>query len=283
MTLGDRRTLLRSTRVPTLVLSPRFTDDSIALWRAALAAGWRTRRLARLGDEAGLVDLAAELAGDDVAVYGETLAADVLARALDLALLEPSHDWLPGLPEAHRRRDVALRTLADARALSGPIFVKPVDEKWFPARVYAAPRAEIDPQIDGDLPVLTAEPVRFCLEVRAFVRAREVVALSAYVRGGQLARDDGGDWTLSTAEEDAARGCLARVLADPDVALPPALVLDVGEVEGRGWAVVEANPAWASGLCGADPAAVLTVLAACSLPVSKVSSRDARWTRPRPA
>jgi hypothetical protein len=33
-----------------------------------------------------------------------------------------------------------------------------------------------------------------------------------------------------------------------------------GLVEGRGWAVVEFNPAWCSGLLGADPAGVLGVL-----------------------
>lgn len=262
--------------MPTLVLSPRFTDDSIALWRAALAAGWHTHRLTRLGDADALARPT-----DDLAVYGETLAADLVARAADLALLEPSHDWLPRLPEPHRRRDVALRSLADARALAGPVFVKPVDEKWFPARVYADPAAEIDPQIAGDLPVLVAEPVRFGLEVRAFVRAREVVALSAYVRDGRLARDEHGAWPLTADEEAAARACLARVLADPDIALPPALVIDVGDIVGRGWAVVEANPAWASGLCGADPRAVLPALRAACLPVSKVSPDLARWLRPR--
>jgi len=33
-------------------------------------------------------------------------------------------------------------------------------------------------------------------------------------------------------------------------------VVDVGLVEGHGWAVVESNPVWCSGLLEADPAAV---------------------------
>jgi hypothetical protein len=37
-------------------------------------------------------------------------------------------------------------------------------------------------------------------------------------------------------------------------------VVDVGRVAGRGWAVVEANPAWGSGLYGCDAARVLPVL-----------------------
>lgn len=42
------------------------------------------------------------------------------------------------------------------------------------------------------------------------------------------------------------------------------LVVDVGSIEGRGWAVVEANPAWGSGVCSCDVAGVLRTLeAAC--------------------
>jgi hypothetical protein len=42
-------------------------------------------------------------------------------------------------------------------------------------------------------------------------------------------------------------------------ALPPAFVVDVGLVADRGWAIVEFNPAWCSGLLVADLAAVLGV------------------------
>lgn len=257
----------------TLVLSPRFSDDSIALWRAAHAAGWRTRRLTRIGEA---VELAGELTGEPVALYGETLMADALRASLRLTLLEPAHDFLPRLPERHRRRAVSLQTLAELRALRGPLFAKPVDDKWFPAGVFAD-AVDIDPQIEGDLPVLVAEPVRFGLEVRAFVVEREVATLSAYIRGGQLARGDA--WALTPAEEDAARTCLRALLADPEVDLPPAVVVDVGEIVGRGWAVVEANPAWASGICGTEPAAVLGVLRRACVRTAEASAEDLRFAR----
>jgi hypothetical protein len=38
-------------------------------------------------------------------------------------------------------------------------------------------------------------------------------------------------------------------------------VIDIGKIVGRGWAVVEANPAWGSGIYGNDPDEVLNVLA----------------------
>jgi len=74
---------------------------------------------------------------------------------------------------------------ADARAVTS---LHPVDDKFFPARVYAP--VEVDALVVDDLPVLIAEPVRFGVEVRAFVCERAVVGLSAYLRDGQLAQTD---------------------------------------------------------------------------------------------
>jgi hypothetical protein len=51
----------------------------------------------------------------------------------------------------------------------------------------------------------------------------------------------------------------ARVLQQ-DTSLPHAVVLDVGVIEGRSWAVVEANAAWGSGLYGCDASQVLRVV-----------------------
>jgi hypothetical protein len=68
--------------------------------------------------------------------------------------------------------------------------------------------------------------------------------------------------------------------ADKDVALPPAVVLDVGLIAGRGWAVVEPNAAWGSGVYGCDPAAVLPVLRRASIPRDGLTDADARWARP---
>jgi hypothetical protein len=258
--------------VTRVVLSPRFSADSIAVWQAALAAGWATARVRHAEAHA----LVGAVAPEDVVIYGETLLADAVAAALDLALFEPDAGWLPGVPMALRLREVRLMTLGAARRSGGGCFIKPVDDKFFPARVYA--EVDVDPTVGDDLEVLVAEPVRFGLEVRGFVCDGAVAGLSAYIRDGAIARG-GGDWPLTADEEAAARACLERVIAE--VPLPPAAVVDVGEIVGRGWAVVEANPAWASGLCGVDPRAVLPVLRRACGPRSGVEPAEARWVRPR--
>ncbi len=100
------------------------------------------------------------------------------------------------------------------------------------------------------------------------------------MRDGQLAQTEAGEWPLSPDEQRDARACLDRLLRS-DVALPPAVVIDVGEIVGRGWAIVEANAAWASGLCGVDARAVLPVLRRACMPRGQLDAADAAWLRPR--
>src|SRR6185369_13224530 len=99
------------------------------------------------------------------------------------------------------QRSIRLMTLGEVRSVRERAFVKPVDEKIFPARVYAAGET-IDPTRDfaDDAPVLASEPVVFGLEVRAFVCERRVGTLSAYVRDGDIARASNGEWCISSDE-----------------------------------------------------------------------------------
>ncbi|WP_053237368.1 ATP-grasp domain-containing protein [Sandaracinus amylolyticus] len=258
----------------TLILSRRHTPDSQALWRAAVDAGWDVVRAQRYA-------VPPELAGrTDVAFYAETLLADALAPELGVVLLEPDVRWLAELPSAYRLREIRATTLAAVREVRERAFVKPADEKVFAARVYE-PGERIDEHhaLPDALPVLVSEPVRFEIEVRAFVVDREAATLSAYVRDGDIARAEDGTWPLDARDREDAITLLASLLADPEVALPPAVVIDVGRIEGRGFAVVEANAAWAAGICGCDPDAVLRAVARTCVPTSSLDDITRRWAR----
>ncbi|MGC4119318.1 MAG: ATP-grasp domain-containing protein [Myxococcales bacterium] len=257
--------------MPTLLLSRRYSDDSNAVWRAAVAAGWEVERLMTYAVPTGI---------REPVLYGETLLADAAAPALGLMLLEPTEDWPAHLPERFRKRAIRLATLEEARGLSVPAFVKPVDEKIFPARVYAN-GCEVEPAGDfpGTASVLISEPAKFELEVRAFVLERRIAALSAYIRGGEVARDAAGEWPLSATERQEASGFLEALLADAAVELPAAVVVDVGRTSDRGWAVVEANACWAAGLCGCDAREVLPVLRRACVVETGASADDRKWSR----
>jgi len=254
--------------MPTLLLSSRQTEDAQKLWRAYIAENWKAIRL-----HAWRVP---EISPQDVAVYDEPLFAQHVAQTLRLRLQEPAVDWLPKLPHRWRGRDVLLATLAEARKVATRSFIKPAEEKCFEARIYSS-GAELPAPgpLPEDLPVLVQEVVDWATEFRCFVLDHKVVTSSAYWRDGQSAKSEDGSWSASGAElEEASRFC-ETVLADQTVTFPDAVALDVGVIRGHGWAVIECNAAFGSGIYGCDPVAVLRVLRRACRPRSPWGGRDA--------
>jgi hypothetical protein len=233
--------------VTTLVLSARHTPDDQALWRAAIARGWAVERVRGIAVPA--------IDDEELVIYVEALLAPLVAEKLDRQLLDPPEDWLVRLPHALRSRDVALTTLGAARALEAPAFVKPPNDKTFTARVFAS-GAELPREFDDDTPVLVAEPVRWRAEYRCFCLDGVVRTLSPYLRDGVHAAKV--DYAATAEELGEAAAFATRVLAE--AATPRAIVIDVGIIDGRGWAVVEANGAWGAGIYGCEPDAVLDVI-----------------------
>lgn len=263
--------------LPVLLLPPRMTDGSQTLQRAALALGWRVERLENCRPPRWLRD-------EQLVFYGEPLFADVVAGALGLALLEPTPDWLPQLPSDYLRREVRAGTLAEGRRVEAPSFIKPALDKCFPAGVYASGAAlpatiEMLPETT---PILLAEPVQWEVEFRCFVLERALAAMSPYLRAGALVEAEDGSWPASPEETAQAEAYIRAVLADLNVPLPPAVVVDIGRIAGRGWAIIEANAAWGSGLYGCDPERVLAVLRRATLKADVVTPEDRVWVRPLP-
>ena len=236
--------------MPTPILSPRYSDDSIKLRRAAIDLGWDVMRLA---DWRCPEDFEPE----EPILFAEPLFNQAVAEELGLAVIGPPEDFLVRLPREYVGRDVRMMTAAEARTLPGPVFLKPPNHKTFPAKVYSS-GAEL-PEMPGEDPVLTSDPVEWLAEFRFFVRDRRVGAWSPYWLKGALARD-GDEWIVEPDLAQATRGLLERPLADSRVDLPAALVIDAGIIRGVGPAVVEANEASGAGFYGCDPRDVLEVL-----------------------
>jgi hypothetical protein len=249
--------------MPTLLLSARQTEDAQRLWKACIAEKWQVTR----AHDWKVPDISPE----QVVVYGEPLFAQHVAQTLGLRLQEPPVDWLPRLPLRWRGREVRLTSLAEARTVTTRSFIKPAEAKCFEARVYAS-GAELPPPgpLAEDLPVLVQEVVTWTSEFRCFVADRKVETLSAYWRDGLPARTEDGLWTASDAELQEARRFCESVISENSVPVPEAVVMDVGVIESHGWAVIECNAAWASGIYGCDPAAVLRVLRRACAPVNRI-------------
>ncbi len=257
--------------MPTLILSPRYTPDSTALWRSALALGWKTERL-------NSYHLPDWLQVDDVVIYGEGLFVSVVAERLGIALIEPSLNWLTHLPVNYLHRNVSFVSLGEVRQFKKPAFIKPADGKLFQAKVYDSfeQLPDKDSQPDDTL-VLVSDIVEWDIEFRCFIKDNELMTLSPYVRNGELVENAEGEWIASNDEWSHAKSFCEDVLNDSKVKCPPAFVLDIGKVKGQSWEIVEANPAWASGIYGCDPTQVLLTIQRSCIPNHLMSPDDAQW------
>jgi len=98
------------------------------------------------------------------------------------------------------------------------------------------------------------------------------MAVSPYWRNGALARAEDGSWRFAGMQR-----FLSSLLADTEVSLPPAGVVDVGIIEQSGWAVIEANPCWGAGLYGCSPMAVLNTIRRAIRVRSQLAADDLPW------
>ena len=255
----------------TLILPPRYSTDSIALYGAAVESGWQVERLRTWRPPA-------HLRGKDLALYGEPLFGAVVAQELSLALLEPPFGWLADLPRPYLLRDVSFTTLGEARGYPRRAFIKPADDKCFPAKVYGGGAdLEASDLLPENTPVLISEPVSWEVEFRFFVLEGQLVTSSPYSRGGNLIRAEDGSWGAADTEVKQAHALCRALVEEMAGLIPPSVVIDVGEISGRGWAVVEANASWASGIYGCDPGQVLRAIARASVKREHVPNEERRW------
>lgn len=259
--------------MPTLVVSEWLPNGSRQIAVAARQVGWDVVCLEGMG-------LPSDMNIGDAVYYGGTNVAHEIARRFGHVLLEPPFDWLAKLPSKYLSRWVRYATVAEARRLNDPAFVKPADaaHKCFDAGVYPGGWAiPVRRGFPDSTPVLIAEPVTWEVEYRCFIVEGQVTTCSPYVRFGRWIRARDQQWVAPKPEMERVLGLCQALAADPNVRLPPAVTLDVGRIEGNGWAVVEANPVWSSGLYGCDPAAVLPVLRRACMTEKALPNEDRRW------
>ncbi|MCW5823112.1 MAG: ATP-grasp domain-containing protein [Cyanobacteria bacterium TGS_CYA1] len=234
---------------------------------AALASGWQVMQLESWRPPEALAGRT------DVIAYGEPLFVAAMAEFLGLSLLEPHFDWLPRLPQTYTKRAVTITTLERARSEKERIFAKPADDKCFSAGVYSSGKdIKASDLLPTDIPVLISEIVDWKVEYRFFILYRQPQTFSIYLRNGEL------DFNVPPdTESEEAFAFVQTIFEDTAIQMPPGVVLDVGFIEGRGWAILEANPAFGAGVYLCDPVKVLPVLSRCVIAASELSDDDKRW------
>ncbi|WP_265861226.1 ATP-grasp domain-containing protein [Streptomyces sp. SKN60] len=257
-----------------LLISAQRTSTALLLTEAARRRGMATRVL----DGSRPADSVVR-PGEAVHWHGGPRLADRVAPALGsglgLGLLEPSDGWLAGLPWEFTRRRITLEPFSAVyREVFQPVFLKPPSDKSFAPGVYGDDPdrglSDLARTVPPHTPVLVSDPVTFTAEYRLFVLDGRVVTGSRYAVYGRL---DPGPLTPE------ARRFGEELLSAVGDTLPSGVVVDVGTVEGTGWAVVEANMAWFAQCYAADPDAVLDVVLRAAGPRERVAERDRSFLR----
>jgi len=242
--------------MPSLICSSRYTVDSQILRRAAQQLGWETLRL-----DADRIPDWFEPPDREVAFFYTAPHIFDIGKQLSRTLLGCNPDWTVNLPPALLRRDLRQTTLHVALDTIENHFVKHSVSKAFPAAIYdrialAAATSTIHPETL----VHVGEPVRWTHEYRCFVANRNVMTVSPYVYEGKIIPDYDSFPAVPETEISEVWAFAESVVHRSDVDCPDAFVLDVGRIADRGWAVVECNECWASGIYACNPVAVLQTL-----------------------
>jgi hypothetical protein len=216
----------------TLVVPEKHDSERDAVCEVWLRHGGTILRLGRFWEPPSLER-------STVRLYGPETFCLVLAQKLRLALVSPDDALLARFaPELLQRRLIETSLSAATSAqLDFPAFIKPVVPKIFRAAVYDT-LAYLEEECEGlspDTRILVSELVPIAAEARAFVLDGSMMTIAIYEGNGDLA--------------DAVR--TAKVVArNPH--LPTTCVIDLALIENRGWAVLELNATWGSGLNGCD-------------------------------
>lgn len=226
----------------TLLIPDKPDVERDAVADAWVMAGGVVNRLGRFWDPPPYIP-------STVRLYGNDAFCLVLAQKLGVTMISPADELLLQIPQHFLKRALGLQTLAEAENLPFPYFVKPLVPKQFRAAVYLS-HNELIAECRGlglGTPIQVAQPVNFLAEARGFILDGQLLDIALYE----------GDASLGDA-----RSFMAELLAE--VVLPITCVLDLGLIEGRGWALIEANASWGAGLNGCDAHKVIPALvAAC--------------------
>ena len=187
--------------------------------------------------------------------YGEDIYAEIVAEQCNLTLTKPADNWLSKISEEFTKRKISYGRLKEFVDEEN-IFIKCSDFKSFKAGVFdKVTNIKGFDSLDLESTVFTSEVVEWELEVRCFVLNNEIKTYSSYWRNDEFDTSQ-----LSEIEQKDMFEFFKDFIKNYAETLPKAIVLDFGIIKGKGWALIEANPAWCSGLYACDAEKALGVI-----------------------
>ncbi|MCP4163014.1 MAG: ATP-grasp domain-containing protein [Deltaproteobacteria bacterium] len=181
----------------------------------------------------------------NVHVYGNDTFCLVLQQKLGFNLISPTDDIFAKIKKKWLKRKITFLKLSDIKKLMFPTFLKSAVPKIFKASVYES-LDEVKKEctkLPEETLIIQSEIVNWLNEARAFIHKGIILDCSVYEGSGDL---------------ENAKSFLKECIAE--IQIPETCVIDFGEIEGKGWALVEFNASWGAGLNGCKAEKVLPAI-----------------------
>lgn len=230
-----------------LILDNRYSRDSADLWRFAVRNGWSTERVHEQISNNIYDNEGKRKPWGKICYYGNLLHLDLIKDQLPIIfeIIDPT--ILPQLTE-FTGRNIRLVKYQNLNVIDKPYFIKPVNIKWFEAKVYQPGESISGTPMFNDL-IYIQDIVDFESEIRCFVLNGKIETASYYILNKVV-------WDLTNLDP-AYINCDTFVYATniPNMVkqiydrynLPKGLVMDFGLTK-DGWKLIEFNEPHASGL-----------------------------------
>lgn len=244
-----------------LITTPNYRGEVSALAKTASALGWDVYN--------GGWRIPAHLLHEPGAVYGEQFFCEAVADQMKWKLLSNPLDWLTKLPEEYTRRSITYTTLSEARKITERKFIKPADDKCFPAKVYESGDELSKLSIIDTAAALISDVMTFTSEYRCFVKDRKITTACCYWYK-HFGKEPEIDSPINYfANNDLVIEFANKFLEDTRIECAPSAVIDIARYksdEGLKFVVLESNPVYSSGLYGCEMVAALdSIAAACEI------------------
>lgn len=235
-----------------LLLHNRYEYNANAIYRTALGRKWHVRRVDfphNIASVLAEIKNSDELCKHTVRYYGNTWDISNANIKLPMEFLPVSIYELPNIPQTGRH--ICLSKLYELPEFVNK-FVKPAQNKWFPAKIYAS-----SSEIPTDCSLCTddvyiQDVVDIVNEVRCFCLDGKILTASLY----KVSRA----FCPIPYESDVRDQVIDKMVEEIAPHYPAGVVLDFGYTSDGKWIFIEPNEAWASGIYTCDPSKCLDVI-----------------------
>lgn len=188
--------------------------------------------------------------------YGDKYFCEKLYKENICQINTVSFNWITKLPRKYLQRSVNQMTVKDARNIPIELFLE-FEDSSIP-NLECKNGSEIPSQVNDELNVLASDPIEWDSKYRCFIRNGTVTTSCCYFMNNKF-NDPANYKKVDLAYDFYNPAAFVDTISD-NVKMPTSIVMDVGIIKNKGWAVISTPSIYDCDIFGCDPDMVLKTL-----------------------